>query len=137
MNKFKKWIDKLFANKNKTEKKMDKRVEPSVEDTPKEETPQEIEQKIKTIDIDYKIFIKENGFILEKYHTYHSIRNKLFRGLTIAKIKQYDAEKMSENPKYIRNKYTFQNEEEKKNKEECTQYLNYEIESLKHDVISN
>jgi hypothetical protein len=112
MSKFSNWADKLFVDMDKEmEKEMDKPLETPLEDSPKkEESVEEIEQKIKNMDIGYEKLVKKNGFDPKKHHMYSDIRNKLFRDLTIAKVKHYDVKKAVETPKYISYKESLKDE---------------------------
>lgn len=102
MSKFSNWADKLFVDMDKEmEKTLETTKDPLQELFKKEESVEEIERKIKNMDIGYEKYVKNNGFDSSKHHMFSDIRNRLFRDLTIAKVKQYDTKKVSENPKYI------------------------------------
>ena len=121
MSKFSNWADKLFVDMDKEmEKEMDKSVDPpSEEPSKKEETVEEIDQKIKNMDIGYEKLVKKNGFDSKKHHMYSDIRNKLFRDLTIAKVKKYDIKKVVENPKYISYKESLKDEVSEEDRNEA------------------
>ena len=132
MSKFNNWADKLFVD-------MDKEMEKTLESIPeqesvkkREETVEEIEQKLKNMDIGYERLVKKNGFDSKKHYMYSTIRNKLLKQLTEAKVKSYDVAKTKENPKYVSYKESLKNEVSKEDKNEA---VDTHLDSLLRDKL--